>query len=54
MDTETRKAALQRLRRKIEVMYLDMKAQHNTRYHDLAEMLRLIEILEQEDERLIG
>ena len=49
MNTETRGAVLHRLRRKIEVMHLDMKAQHNTRYHDLAEMLRLVEMLGRDD-----
>lgn len=49
MDTETKDAVLHRLRRKIEVMHLDLKALNNTRYHDLAEMLKLIEMLERDD-----
>ena len=49
MDTETKGAVLRRLRRKIEVMYMDLKALNNTRYHDLAEMLKLIEMLERDD-----
>lgn len=44
--TEDQKAALLRLRRKIEVMHLDLKRANNTRYHDTAEMLALITILE--------
>ena len=44
--TEAQQAALKRLRRKVEVMHLDLKTLNNTRYHDTAEMLKLIEILE--------
>ena len=48
MDADTRNAVLHRLRRKIEVMHLEFKAQQNHRYHDLAEMLRLVEMLEKD------
>ena len=44
--TENQKAALQRLRRKIEILRLDMKAQNNPCYHDLAEMLKLVDMME--------
>ena len=46
--TENQKAAMKRLRRKVEVMHLDLKAAHNTRHHDTAEMLTLIEIVEKD------
>jgi hypothetical protein len=46
--TETKQAALKRLRRKVEIMDLDFRAANNTRHHDTAEMLKLIEILEKE------
>lgn len=46
--TETQKAALLRLRRKVEIMHLDLKSANNQRYHDAAEMLRLIELVEKE------
>lgn len=39
-------AALIRLRRKIEIMRLDFKAQNNPKYHDCNEMLTLLDILE--------
>lgn len=44
--TEDQKIALGRLRRKVEIMHLDMKAQNNMRYHDTAEMLALLDIVE--------
>jgi hypothetical protein len=44
--TEDQKAALKRLRRKVEIMHLDLKRANNTRYHDTAEMLALIALLE--------
>lgn len=47
--TEAQQAALKRLRRKVEVMHLDLKTLNNTRYHDTAEMLKLIEILEKDE-----
>ena len=46
--TEDQKAVLKRLRRKIEIMHMDLKAQHNGRYHDTSEMLALVEILEKD------
>ena len=47
--TETKQAALKRLRRKVEIMDLDFRAMGNTRRHDTAEMLKLIEIMEKEE-----
>ena len=47
--TETKQAALKRLRRKVEIMDLDFRATSNTRRYDTAEMLKLIEILEKEE-----
>jgi hypothetical protein len=44
--TEDQKAVLTRLRRKIEIMHLDLQAQQNARYHDTHEMLALITLLE--------
>lgn len=44
--TPDQRAVLHRLRRKIEVMHLDLKAQNNMRYHDTQEMLALIDILD--------
>ena len=44
--TEEQEIVLKRLRRKIEVMHLDLKSANNTRYHDTAEMLKLVEMLE--------
>ena len=47
--TENQKTALKRLRRKVDVMHRDLKTQGNARYHDTAEMLALIEILEKDE-----
>lgn len=44
--TPDQRAVLHRLRRKIEVMHGELKAQNNTRYHDTQEMLVLIGMLE--------
>jgi len=44
--TENQQAALKRLRRKVEIMHMELKAQNNMRYHDTAEMLSLIAIME--------
>jgi hypothetical protein len=43
---ETRNAALKRLRRKLEIMRLDLRAQNNARYMDVDEMLALVQIVE--------
>lgn len=43
---ENQHAALLRLRRKIEIMHMDLKALNNTRHHDTAEMLALLAIIE--------
>lgn len=40
---------IRRMRRKIEVMRLDRKARGDVVYHDLDELLALIEILEREE-----
>jgi len=47
--TKDQKAVLKRLRRKIEIMHLDFRAANNTRYHDTAEMLKLLEMVERGD-----
>ena len=44
--TPDQKVLLKRLRRKIEIMHMDLKALANTRHHDTAEMLKLVEMLE--------
>ena len=44
--SEEQRAVLLRLRRKVEIMHLDLKSANNLRYHDTAEMLKLIELLE--------
>lgn len=44
--TEDQIAALKRLRRKIEIMRLDLKSAGNMRHHDAEEMLSLVMILE--------
>ena len=45
MNEDTR-AILSRLRRKADILRLDMKARNMTQAHDLAEMLTLIDMLE--------
>jgi hypothetical protein len=40
--------ALKRLRRKAEILRMDMKARGNPQYHDMNEMLSLIDILEKD------
>jgi len=44
--TENQQAALKRLRRKVEIMHTELRAQNNLRYHDTAEMLNLLAIVE--------
>lgn len=46
--TPKQKAALKRLRRKLEVMHFELRQANNTRHHDLADMLALVEVLEKE------
>lgn len=46
--TDTLEAAIKRLRRKVEIMRLDLKDKQNAHYHDTGEMLALIEIIERE------
>ena len=43
-----REAIMIRLRRKVEIMRLDMKAQNNPKHHDCNEMLSLLDMLERE------
>jgi hypothetical protein len=43
-----REAIMIRLRRKVEIIRLDMKAAGNPRYHDCNEMLTLVDMLERE------
>jgi hypothetical protein len=45
MPPNTR-TTLMRLRRKAEIVHNDLKAQNDNRYHDLAEILNLIALLE--------
>lgn len=45
MSPNTRTTLL-RLRRKTEIVHNDLKAQNDNRYHDLAEILSLITLLE--------
>lgn len=45
MSRDTR-PILTRLRRKLDVLHLDMQLQHDPRYHDVAEMLALLNLLE--------
>ena len=44
--TTDQQALLKRLRTKIEIMHMDLKAQGNTRYNDTKEMLLLIDMME--------
>ena len=46
--TEDQRAALKRLRRKIEIMHLDLKGSGDRRYHDTEELLALVKVLEKE------
>ena len=48
MNTETRTAALRRLRRKLEVMSIDARPNNTQTYGDIKECLALVEILEKE------
>ena len=46
--TETLEAALKRLRRKAEIMKMDLKSKNYAQYHDANEILTLIDIIERE------
>lgn len=46
--TDTLEAAIKRLRRKAEIMKLDLKAKNYAQYHDANEILSLIDIIERE------
>jgi hypothetical protein len=46
-----REAIMIRLRRKVEIMRLDFKAQNNLRYHDCNEILTLLDMLERDHEK---
>lgn len=48
--TEDQRIILKRLRRKIEIMHLDLKAQQNMRYRDTEEMLSLLSMLDRDGE----
>lgn len=48
--TEIQRAALKRLRRKMEIMLLDQKAIGSTQVHDTREMLALMAIIEKENQ----
>ena len=39
-------AIIQRIKRKAEIMRLDLKATNNPKYHDAGEILSLIDLLE--------
>ena len=39
-------AILKRIKRKVEIMRLDLKATNNPKYHDAGEILSLIDLLE--------
>jgi hypothetical protein len=44
--TKDTRPILTRLRRKLEVLHLDLQRENDSRFHDLAEMLALLDILE--------
>ena len=46
--TDTLEAAIKRLRRKAEIMKLDLKSRDYTQYQDANEILTLIDIIERE------
>lgn len=39
-------AILKRIKRKAEILKMDLKAKNNTQHHDAAEILSLIDLLE--------
>jgi len=44
--TPDQQAIIQRIKRKAEIMRMDLKAINNTKYHDAGEILSLIDLLE--------
>ena len=46
--TPEQKKALMRLRYKLEVMHFEFRSVQNTRHHDTAEMLALLDIIEKD------
>lgn len=45
MNTD-QQAIVKRIRRKAEIMVLDLRATNNSKYHDAKEILSLIDLLE--------
>lgn len=44
--TEEQQAILKRLKRKVEVSKMDLKARNDPRYYDMNEILSLLDLLE--------
>jgi hypothetical protein len=44
--TKDTRPILTRLRRKLDVLHLDLQRENDRRYHDVAEMLALLDLLE--------
>ena len=44
--TTDQQAIIQRIKRKVEIMRMDLKSTNNTKYHDAGEILSLIDLLE--------
>ena len=44
--TPEQEAALRRLRKKLEVVHFEFKSVQNTRHHDIADMLALLDVIE--------
>lgn len=44
-------AVLKRMRRKLEIIQMDRKAQNDALYHDMSELLSLMDMLERSLER---
>lgn len=47
--TEEQRVALKRLRRKVEIMHMDLRASGNNRHHDTFEMLALLDMIFRND-----
>jgi hypothetical protein len=50
-ETEMTDTIIKRLRRKVEIVRLDAKAKQDAVYHDMNEMLSLLDMLEREMQR---
>lgn len=48
--TENQNAALRRLRRKLEILKLDLAKERGHKYHDLQECIALLNIIEEESQ----